>query len=166
MRSWPALRTAIAIGAAMAVLTLPAGCGDGSQRQSRVKRVEPAACRSEAASAGEYLAILCEAQDAAEASGSYDAYGFAEYLPSTQRAAIDAFCFIANGVGKGPSGKELGGAALLARVTRKAEADLKSERNIVAPAPTRKAIATLLAVFRPGSLDPASAERYHHACYR
>jgi hypothetical protein len=161
------LRTGIAT-VAVVVFAVAVGCGDGSERQgdeSRAQGTETVACGREAA-AGEYVTVLCEAQEAAAAGASYDAYGFAEYFPSTQRAAVDAFCFVADGVRKGSPVGELEGAAVVARITRKAEADLKSERNIVAPGPTRKAIAKLLAVFRLESLDRASAERYVHACYR
>jgi hypothetical protein len=123
---------------------------------------------SESASApsSEYVEVLHDMRDAAEAEESYDAYGFAEYFPATQRAAVHAFCFIADTVSKDPEGESINDSSLTNEITRKAEADLESERNIVAPHPTRKAIRKLQAVLEMESLGHDLAEHYVRACYR
>jgi hypothetical protein len=114
-----------------------------------------------------YVKVLLEFRDAVRSSVSYDAYGFAEYMPSTQRAAIDAFCFIADRAQKTPEVEDREDPAYLTqRITRKAEADLKSERDIVAPGPARRAIAKLRAVLGLESLDGDLAKRYVTGCYR
>lgn len=114
----------------------------------------------------EYEEVLGDFQVAASEGESYDAYGFAEYFPATQRAAVHAFCFIADQLLKDPAADELDNPPLTQRVTRKAETDLKSERGIVAPRPARRAIGKLRAVLGLESLDRDQAEDYVRACYR
>jgi hypothetical protein len=123
--------------------------------------------KSSKATGSEYVEVLHALRDAAESAKSYDAYGFAEYMPSTQRAAIDAFCFLADEAWKNPQAASQGDPArLIQGITRKAESDLKSERDIVAPGPTRRAIAKLQAVLGLESLDRDLARRYRTGCYR
>jgi hypothetical protein len=141
------------------------GCG-GSGGDSSPSTASGAGKTTGAQGGSEYEEVLSEMRNTAAASGSYDAYGFAEYMPSTQRAAIDAFCFVADRVAKAQSGPTVAAASLRAQIVRKAEADLKSERGIVAPGPAHRAIAKLSAVLRLDSLDPTLAGRYIHACYR
>ncbi len=151
----------LAVGAvALAAISI-AGCGGSSQGMSTSVRVATAAGKS-----SPYVDVLVEFRDAVAAEKDYDAYGFAEYMPSTQRAAIDAFCFLADRVLKGPEAAGIGDLAeLTGRITRKAESDLKSERDIVAPRPARRAIAKLLAVLELESLDGDLAGDYVKACY-
>jgi hypothetical protein len=141
------------------------GCG-GNGGDSSAPSAAGAAKTTSAHGGGEYEEVLAEMHDTAVAGGSYDGYGFAEYMPSTQRAAIEAFCFVADRIAKFQSDSTVAAASVHARIVRKAEADLKSERGIVAPAPAHRAIAKLLAVLGVETLDPALAGRYVHACYR
>jgi hypothetical protein len=138
------------------------GDGDGNSPSTATG----AAKTTEAEGGSEYVEVLGEMREAATGSASFDGYGFAEYMPSTQRAAIDAFCFVADRVAKAPGGETVASADLNERIVGKAEADLKSERNIVAPGPAHRAIAKLRTVLGLESLDPGLAERYVHACYR
>jgi hypothetical protein len=113
-----------------------------------------------------YVATLREFRQAVEAGTNYDAYGFAEYLPATQRAAIDAFCFVADRTLKEPRDEGVEAPVdLLDRITRKAKADLKAERDIVAPGPTQKAITKLRTILGLESLDRYLAHGYVKACY-
>jgi len=114
----------------------------------------------------EYVEVLGDFQAAASGGESYDAYGFAEYFPATQRAAVHAFCFIADELVKDAATEELEDPPLTQMVRRKAEADLKSERDIVAPVPARRAIGKLSAILGLESLDRDQAENYVRACYR
>lgn len=128
--------------------------------------VEPAVCRGEGEVRTEYLTTLCEFHEAAAAGEIYDAYGFAEYFPKPQRAAIHAFCFVADRMLEDGEGERLADTAYLtARVTRKAEADLESELDIVAPGPTRAAIARLDSILDLETLDADLGGRYVRACY-
>jgi hypothetical protein len=148
------------LAGAVALVAMPVvGCGS----ESGSAAVDEGGSGSRAASP--YEKVLFDFRDAAMAGEAYDAYGFAEYLPPTQRAAIDAFCFIADRVLKKSEAEGLEGPALTRRVTRKAESDLKSERNIVAPGPARRAIGKLWAVLRLESLDRDLAGNYVRACY-
>lgn len=154
-------RTFLSVIAAIGVVLVGmmiGGCG-GNESTS------DAGSKSTSVTGSEYVEVLHDLRDAAESAKSYDAYGFAEYMPSTQRAAIDAFCFVADQM-KGPEGESLEDPALVQAITRKAESDLKSERDIVAPGPTRKAIAKLRAVLDLESLNGDLAKRYVTGCYR
>jgi hypothetical protein len=135
------------------------GCGGKSERNSSSESEYTGRSRSE------YGGVLPGFRDAAKAGEPFDAYGYAEYLPSTQRAAIDAFCFVADQMLKNPDGVVLEDPLLIQRITRKAESDLKSERDIVAPGPTRHAIRRLRKVLGVESLDRNLAKGYVGACY-
>ncbi len=148
-----------AAGVALAVMAI-FGCG-GSGGGTVTARSSTA---NEAGS--DYVGVLTGIRDAAKSEGSYDGYGFAEYLPSTQRAAIDAFCFVADRAQNESTAEDLTGSALVDGITRKAESDLKSERNIVAPVPARRAIGKLRSVLGLESLDRDLAKQYVRACYR
>jgi hypothetical protein len=140
-----------------------AGCGSGSDDAATATRSVAAATSP----ASEYVQVLGEMRKAAEESGSYDGYGFAEYFPKPQRAAVDAFCFVVDHMLESGEDDRLGETAyLIGRIVRKAEADLKDELNVVAPAPTHRAIQKLDAVLGLESLDSELADRYVHACYR
>jgi hypothetical protein len=144
------------------------GCGTSKTVSSTgSESTRPTGGESVSSTGSEYVQVLHALRDAAESAKSYDAYGFAEYMPSTQRAAIDAFCFLADEAQKNPqaAGREAP-PHLIQRITRKAESDLKSERDIVAPAPTRRAIAKLRAVLGLESLGADLAKRYVTGCYR
>ncbi|HET8862018.1 MAG TPA: hypothetical protein VFM94_02075 [Solirubrobacterales bacterium] len=136
------------------------GCGEEGESAG----VDTGIARGSAVS--EYEEVLGDFQTAASESESYDAYGFAEYFPATQRAAVHAFCFIADRLFEDPAGEELEDPPLTRMITRKAEADLKSERDIVAPRPARRAIGKLRAILGLESLDRDQAEDYVRACYR
>jgi hypothetical protein len=143
--------------------TAIAGCGSSSRSEGTSVNVATA---DSARESSPYVEVLVEFRDAVLEEKTYDAYGFAEYMPSTQRAAIDAFCFVADRVLKGPEASGIGDPAdLIRRITRKAESDLKSERDIVAPRPARRAIAKLQAILELESLDGDLAGSYVKACY-
>lgn len=145
---------------AAGTLAAMAGCGGEGEGAG----VDGSAGRT--AIESEYHEVLLDFRDAAAAGEGYDAYGFAEYFPKTQRAAVHAFCFVADRMLEDGEADELADAAYLtARVTRKAEADLKAELDIVAPGPARRAIAKLWAILGLDSLDEDLAERYAGACY-
>ncbi len=110
--------------------------------------------------------VLREFRDAVSAQMNYDAYGFAQYLPSTQRVAIDAVCFVADQELKGRTGDGVEDPTHLTQtIVRKAEADLKSEHDIVAPRAVRRAIAKLQAILGLDSLNHDLAKSYVRACY-
>lgn len=139
-----------------------AACGGSDRNASSVAGGATSAVKPES----EYHERLLEFRDAAAAGKTYDAYGFAEYFPKTQRAALHAFCFVADRMLKDGETDELGDVAYLnGRISRKAEADLKAELDIVAPRPAHKAIRKLDAVLGLDSLDGDLAERYVKGCY-
>jgi hypothetical protein len=144
---------------------LTSGCGGESQgsggESSAIPRgsgaIEPES---------EYHEVLLEFRAAASAGKTYDAYGFAEYFPPTQRAAVHAFCFVTDRMLEDLEAERLGDSAyLVGRIKRKAEADMKSELDVVAPQRAQRAIRKLDAVLDLGSLDQDLAERYVRACY-
>lgn len=150
------------IGAVAMVAMAVAGCGE----QSGGPRANAGGGGIAKENVSEYEEVLGDLRAAASDGRSYDAYGFAEYFPATQRAAVHAFCFIADQLQEDPAAAELEDPPLTERITRKAEADLKSERDIVAPRPARRAIGKLHAVLGLESLDRDQAEDYVRACYR
>jgi hypothetical protein len=153
---------AFLLAAAATSVALASGCGGGDPTAS----TEPTACRGAKEARSEYLTTLCEFSAAAAGDEVYDAYGFAEYFPKPQRAAIHAFCFVADRMLEDGEAARLADRAYrIARVTRKAETDLKSELDIVAPRPTGRAIARLEAIFDLDSLGRDLAEGYVGACY-
>ncbi|MGC1853200.1 MAG: hypothetical protein WA687_12250 [Solirubrobacterales bacterium] len=153
---------ALLLAAAVTSVALASGCGGEDPTAS----AKPAACTSAKEARSEYLTTLCEFSAAAAADKVYDAYGFAEYFPKPQRAAIHAFCFVADRMLEDDEVARLADRVyLIARVTRKAETDLKSELDIVAPRPTGKAIARLEAILDLDSLGRDLAEGYVGACY-
>ncbi|HET9162916.1 MAG TPA: hypothetical protein VFN89_05650 [Solirubrobacterales bacterium] len=154
----------VVLGAAAA----GSGCGGGASPSGEAgsSSHKAASLRRESRSpknTNEYTEVLTQMRAAAADGKSYDGYGFAEYMPSPRRAAIDAFCAIAAEVA---DEKRAAGNGLRQAIARTAAVDLKRERGIVAPMPTRRAIATLTAIVEPEALDPASAGRYVHVCYR
>lgn len=159
------LRLRFCLYLAATVATVPAlGCGNGEEP---VKATDSVRTNTPAQSDNPYVTALRQFREAVVAKTSYDAYGYAEYFPATQRAAIDAFCFVADRVAKAPAQEGLDDpTALTTTIVRKAEADLKSERDIIAPGPAHRAIAKLQAVLGLETLDPEPAEHYVRACYR
>ena len=160
LEDWP--RVGLLIAAVALVALAVAGCGEESEAVP--SNTDGAGISKEPVS--EYVEVLGDFQAAASEGESYDAYGFAEYFPATQRAAVHAFCFIADELVKDAASEQLEDPPLTRMVTRKAEADLKSERDIVAPGPARRAIGKLSAILGLESLDREQAENYVRACYR
>jgi hypothetical protein len=114
----------------------------------------------------EYHQVLLDFHAAAIAGRLYDAYGFGEHFPPTQRAAVHAFCFVADRMVEHLEAERLAdNAYLIARITRKAEADMKLERDVVAPARAQRAIRKLNVTLELASLDQDLAERFVRACY-
>lgn len=139
------------------------GCGGGSDEGERTatrdggSSVEPES---------EYHQVLLEFRDAAMAGKIYDAYGFAEYFPPTQRAAVHAFCFVADRMLEDREAERFADSTYLTgRIRRKAETDMESELDVVAPGRVHKAIRKLNAVLELSSLDQDLAENYVRACY-
>jgi hypothetical protein len=159
LKHWP--RVGLLIGALALAAVAVVSCGEES---------EPTPTSAEGSgiaqeNVSEYEKVLGGFQVAASEGENYDAYGFAEYFPATQRAAVHAFCFVADRLQEDPTAEELEDPLLTERITRKAEADLKSERDIVAPRRARRAIGKLHAVLDLESLDRDQAEGYERACY-
>jgi hypothetical protein len=114
----------------------------------------------------EYHEVLLEFRDAAMAGKIYDAYGYAEYFPPTQRAAVHAFCFVADRMLEDrEAARFVDSTYLTSRITRKAETDMESELGVVAPARLGRSIKKLNVVLELSSLDQDLAERYVRACY-
>jgi hypothetical protein len=154
---------ALLLVAALAV-ALISGCGGESQSDGVESSASPDAAAIEPES--EYHEVLLEFREAASGGKTYDAYGFAEYFPPTQRAAVHAFCFVADHMLEDLEAERLADSAyLVGRITRKAEADMESELDVVAPQRAQRAIRKLNAVLDLGSLDQGLAERYVRACY-
>lgn len=162
-KRWP--RVGLLIGAVVLAAIVVAGCGEENE-PARSERTNAGGSEIPKQNASEYVEVLDEFQVAASEGENYDAYGFAEYFPATQRAAVHAFCFIADQLQKDPAAEQLEDPLLTQRITRKAEADLKSERDIVAPGPARRAIGKLAAILGLESLERDQAENYVRACYR
>jgi hypothetical protein len=156
--SWLALAAATAALIGVAIV----GCGAAGDSTGEGASESP----NTTVISSEYGELLLGFRNAAESNRTYDAYGFAEYIPATQRAAIDAFCFIADQLSKASEGESPEDPArLISRITRKSEADLKSERNIVAPGPARRDIEKLREVLGLKSVSHELAKRYAKACY-
>jgi hypothetical protein len=144
---------------------LISGCGDESQSNGGETGAIPRGAGA-IEPKSEYHQVLLEFRDAAAAGKIYDAYGFAEYFPPTQRAAVHAFCFVADRMLEDLEAERLVDSAYLAaRIKRKAEADMKAELDVVAPERAQRAIRKLNAVLDLRSLDQDLAERYVRACY-
>ena len=151
--------------AAVALSLSMAACDEEGESRER-NDTAPSVAKYKMKPQSEYHETLLEFRAAAAAGETYDVYGYAEYFPKSQRAALHAFCFVADRMLKdGEAGGFSDVAYLTGRITRKAEADLKTEFDIVARRQVRKAIRKLDAVLNLGSLDNDLAGRYVKACY-
>jgi hypothetical protein len=118
----------------------------------------------------EYEEVLLDLRDAAAAGEIYDAYGFAEYMPRSQRAAIDAFCFVAERLLDGGEIERFGEPA---SVTREVRARARIEFDHGDPgeigssemATARRAIRKLRSIIDYEAIDEELAGGYVTACY-
>ncbi len=118
----------------------------------------------------EYEEVLLDLRGAAAAGEIYDAYGFAEYMPLSQRAAIDAFCFVTERLLDSGEIERFGEPAY---VTRKVRARARIEFDHGDPAEigasematARKAIRKLRSIIDYESIDEELASNYVTACY-
>ena len=142
------------------------GCGSATESsEPRTENSEPQRSESTSKASSEYVTVLAGFRDAVRSNATYDAYGYGEYLPSTQRAAIHAFCFVADELVL-PEATDLEVRSHMFKyIARKAKSDLRSERGIVATRPTHKAIRKLLAILGLNALNYEVAKPYVKACY-
>jgi hypothetical protein len=118
----------------------------------------------------EYEEVLLDLRDAAAAGEIYDAYGFAEYMPRSQRAAIDAFCFVAERLLDGGEIERFGEPAYVAGQVR-ARARIEFDHGDPAEidsremATARRAIRKLRSVIDYEAIDQELAGNYVTACY-
>jgi hypothetical protein len=118
----------------------------------------------------EYEEVLLDLRDAAAAGEIYDAYGFAEYMPLSQRAAIDAFCFVTERLLDGGEIERFGEPADVARAVRdraRIEFDHGDPGEIGSRemATARRAIRKLRSIVDYESIDEELAGNYVTACY-
>lgn len=119
---------------------------------------------------GEYEEVLFELREAAAAGEIYDAYGFAEYMPAGQRAAIDAFCFVNERLldsGRVERFAAPGHAARLVDARARLEFDHGAPGGIGAEemATARRAIRKLRSIVDFEAIDDELARGYVSACY-
>jgi hypothetical protein len=118
----------------------------------------------------EYEEVLRDLSDAAAAGEVYDAYGFAEYMPASQRAAIDAFCFVTERLLDGGEIERFEEPAYVARKVRaraRIEFDYgdRAEIGTSEMATARKAIRKLRSIIDYEAIDQELAGNYVTACY-
>lgn len=160
---WPAL---LAIGA-MASIVLSIGCGGEDRSASAEPPAVKRQCKKVNEERSEYVRVLCEFRDAAMAEKIYDAYGFAEYMPSSQRAAIHAFCLVVDRKPERLEAEALSNRARLADeivVTAESEVDYGNAELGSMPS-LRRSIAKLQTILGLESVVPDLSEDYARACY-
>jgi hypothetical protein len=118
----------------------------------------------------EYEEVLLDLRAAAAAGEIYDAYGFAEYMPLSQRAAIDAFCFVTERLldaGEIERFREPAYVARKVRARARIEFDHGDPAEIGASemATARKAIRKLRSIIDYEAIDEELAGNYVTACY-
>lgn len=118
----------------------------------------------------EYEEVLRDLSDAAAAGEIYDAYGFAEYMPASQRAAIDAFCFVTERLLDDGEIERFDDPAHVARKVRaraRIEFDYGDEAEIGSSEMTtaRRAIRKLRSIIDYEAIDQELAGSYVTACY-
>jgi hypothetical protein len=141
------------------------GCGGQEQAPHVAKASGAGEAKTEgpgSQAATPYLEVLLEFRDAAQAGRPYDAYGFAEYLSDSQRAAIDAFCLVVDRVRTAPEGRRLSGPAYF---TSQVLSAARPEARAASMASVRRAVTTLRGVVEPRSLDSSLVKNYAGACY-
>jgi hypothetical protein len=150
------------------------GCGGGGEGESGARGTEAAADAVQQdrpkQPGSEYEEVLLDLRQAAEAGENYDAYGFAEYMPASQRAALDAFCFVAEALLDGGEVERFGEAGY---VDRRVAAQAKLEFDYGAPggisseqmATTRQAIRKLRSIVDLEAIDEELVGNYVAACY-
>lgn len=137
------------------VVTLAGGCGGHEKAPQATSAERPKADTP-------YVEALLGFSDAAKSNAAYDAYGYAEYIPDSQRAAIDAFCLVASKV---RTGAEIGKLADPDYFFSRIVATARPERRNASMASIRRAVGKLQSVVEPQSLDGALVKSYAKACY-
>lgn len=159
----------------LAVLAMAAaGCGGGNEGGNASAGADPGTGAVEQdrpkQPVSEYEEVLLDLRDAAAAGEIYDAYGFAEYMPRSQRAALDAFCFVTERLLDGGEIERFGEPAYVARKVRaraRIEFDHGEPAEIGASemATARKAIRKLRSIIDYKPIDQELAGNYVTACY-
>lgn len=109
-----------------------------------------------------YVEALLGFRDAARSDATYDAYGYAEYLPDSQRAAIGAFCLVVSGVRTSSESRRLSDPAYFsAQVVNAARPEARS----ASMASVGRAVGKLQTVVEAESLNPQLVKSYAKACY-
>ncbi len=141
------------------------GCGNGSQSTNPSKGTSPSEQATTVTASNPYLKALLGFRDAVAAKATtYDAYGYAEYMPPAQRAAIDAFCILVN---REPESLETGKLAdprdFASKLTAIAIAEADEDFSA---APLRRSIDKLRSILGQEPFDRDLARRYARTCYR
>lgn len=109
-----------------------------------------------------YVEVLREFRDAARSNAAYDAYGYAEYMPASQRAAIGAFCLVVNDVRTGAESEKLANPKYL---SDQIVAAVGPEARGASVASIRRAARKLQTVIDSESLNSPLVKSYAKACY-
>ena len=166
------LSAGIAIGAIALVPIAVSACGgeSASRDGTGTGSAEAAADSGSRKPVSEFEEVLLDLREAAAAGEVYDAYGFAEYMPLSQRAAIDAFCFVTERL---LDGDEIGRFGEPASVAREVRARARIEFDHGDPgdigssemATARRAIRKLRSIIDYEAIDEELAGNYVDACY-
>lgn len=109
-----------------------------------------------------YVEVVRDFRDGAMSGAIYDAYGHAEYMPDSQRAAIDGFCLVVNDARTAPERLKLNDpGSFSARVMAAA----RPEARDASMASVRRAVDKFQAIVKPESLNSALVKGYAKACY-
>jgi hypothetical protein len=114
----------VLLASALVVLAMAAaGCGgggddDGDGSAGAEAAIDAVKQDRPKQPVSEYEEVLLDLRDAAAEGEIYDAYGFAEYMPLSQRAAIDAFCFVTESLLDGGETERFGEPAYVAGKVR------------------------------------------------
>ncbi|HEU5141989.1 MAG TPA: hypothetical protein VFU04_02410 [Solirubrobacterales bacterium] len=143
-----------------------AACGEGEEGGAATSAPKPTMERPD----GEYEEVLFDLRDAAAAGKIYDAYGFAQYMPTGQRAAIDAFCFVNERLldsGQVERFAEPGNAARLIDAQARLEFDHGAPGGISAKemVTARRAIRKLRSIVDLEAIDEELSRGYVSGCY-
>jgi hypothetical protein len=131
------------------------GCGSQGQAPPRAEAKDTKADSP-------YVEVLLGFRDAARSNVTYDAYGYAEYLPDSQRAAIGAFCLVVDDVRAGAESEKLASPEYL---SDRIAAAVGSEARAATEASIKRAVKKLQAVIESESLDGGLVKSYAKACY-
>jgi hypothetical protein len=164
------LVTAALVFAAISISACESGSTSGSEAERGSRGADASRGGDKDEPVGEYEEVLLDLRDAAAAGEIYDAYGFAEYMPLSQRAAIDAFCFVTERLLDGGEIERFGEPAYVAgevRARARIEFDHGDPADIGSSemATARRAIRKLRSIIDYEAIDWELARNYVTACY-